>query len=501
MAMMEDRLRLGAETLKPDGAFFSSIDQNEYPKLRCLLEATFGRSNALGTIVWKNVTDNNPTNVAIEHEYVESFAKNRAVLESEWKSPYSDAKDLLVKVGRELVEMHGDTPALQHAYTEWLKQNKVFLGPLDRYKYVDVGGIFTGSQSVHNPGKEGYRYDIIHPKTKKPCKQPLMGYRFPEETYKKLHTDGRIIFGNDETKLIELKVYAHEYAAKLPSVIELDGRSGSNDLTNLFGEAQKFKNPKASALLQELVPYAAGKGDLVADFFLGSGTTVHALMRLNRKASLGLRWLGIEASHNFEHLVVPRIKKAAFSVEWLKGWPIDSDGPGASIRVQALEQYEDTLESLDTEINEGDSGELTFENPAFALRYRLDKTSRDIYCGVKHFTTPFGYQLKRAVGAGEAQSCEVDLVESLVYLLGMDVSRMYREALGVVILGSNRRGQSVAVFFRECAATDSEQWVKAKLAQHPADRVYTNNPAGLGFEGCDRLEAIEAVFATQFGRS
>jgi len=501
MAMMEDRLRLGAEILQLDGALFSSIDQNEYPKLRTLLEMTLGSGNALGTIVWKNVTDNNPTNVAVEHEYVESFAKNRAMLESEWKSPYSDAKDILVNLGHVLIEKHGDTPALQQAYKEWFKTNKVFLGPLDRYKYIDTGGVFTGSQSVHNPGKEGYRYDIIHPKTKKPCKQPLMGYRFPKDTYKRLHSDGRIIFGNDETKLIELKVYAHEYGAKLPSVIELDGRSGANDLANLFGEAQKFKNPKPPALLQELVPYAAGKGDLVADLFLGSGTTAHALMRLNQKAALGLRWLGIEANHYFETLVVPRIKKAAFSVDWLKGLPVGSDGPGAFIRVQALEQYDDTLENLDTGINQGDSGDLAFEDLAFALRYRLNKTSRALYCGVEHFSSPFGYQLKQAVGGGEAQLCDVDLVESLVYLLGMDVSRMYREPLGVVVLGSNRRGQSVAVFFRECAATDSDQWVKAKLALHPADRVYTNNPADLGFEGCDRLESIEAVFATQFGRS
>jgi len=501
MAMMEDRLRLGAKTMQPDGVLFSSIDQNEYPKLRTLLESTFGRSNALGTIVWKNVTDNNPTNVAVEHEYVECFANNRSVLESEWKSPYSDAKDLLVKVGRELLDKHGDTPVLENAYKDWFKQNKVFLGPLDRYKYIDIGGVFTGSQSVHNPGKEGYRYDIIHPKTKKPCKQPLMGYRFPEETYKKLHADGRIIFGDDETKLIELKVYAHEYEAKLPSVIELDGRSGTNDLTNLFGEAQRFKNPKASALLQELLPYAAGKGDLVADFFLGSGTTAHALMRLNRKAALGLRWLGIEASHNFEMLIVPRIKRAAFSTEWLKGKPTDFDGPGSFIRVQALEQYEDTLESLDAEFNEGNSGDLLFENAAFALRYRLDKVSRALYCGVERFSSPFGYQLKRAEGGGEAPSCEVDLVESLPYLLGMDVSRLYREPAGVVMLGRNRRSQSVAIFFRDCAANDSAQWVADKLAQHPADRVYTNDPASLSFEGCDRFEAIEAVFALQFGRS
>ena len=59
-----------------------------------------------------------------------------------------------------------------------LKGNKFQLGPLDRYKFIDKGGIYTGSQSVHNPGKDGYRYDVIHPLTSKPCKEPLMGYRF-----------------------------------------------------------------------------------------------------------------------------------------------------------------------------------------------------------------------------------------------------------------------------------------------------------------------------------
>lgn len=510
MAMMEDRLRLGAEIMRPDGAFFSSIDQNEYPKLRTLLETTFGRGNALGTIVWKNVTDNNPTNVAVEHEYVETFAKNRTLLESEWKSPYSDAKDLLVRLGQELVEKHGDTPALRKAYQEWLKTKKEFLGPLEGYKFIEKGGIYAGSRSVHNPGKEGYRYDVIHPKIGKPCKQPLMGYRFPEDTYKKLHADQRIIFGEDETKLIELKVYAHEYEAKLPSVIELDGRSGANDLTNLFGEAQKFKNPKASALLQELVPYAAGKGDLVADFFLGSGTTAHALMRLNKQVALGLRWLGVEASFNFEALVVPRVKKAAFSTEWLKGRPNGFDGPGTFVRLQSLEQYDDTLESLHAEISHGESGELLFQDAAFALEYRLDAESRSLYCGVGRFSTPFGYQLNRAEGGGEAQPHDVDLIESIPYLLGLDVDRLYREVQGVVLLGRNRRKQSVAVFFRDTTPSPSPggggedlsaEWVKTKQAEHPADRVYTNDPASLSFEGCDRFEAIEAIFALQFGRN
>lgn len=36
---------------------------------------------------------------------------------------------------------------------KWFKEHKSQLCPLDRYKYIDDGGVYTGSQSVHNPGK------------------------------------------------------------------------------------------------------------------------------------------------------------------------------------------------------------------------------------------------------------------------------------------------------------------------------------------------------------
>ncbi|MFO1372128.1 MAG: hypothetical protein U1F42_06940 [Candidatus Competibacteraceae bacterium] len=67
------------------------------------------------------------------------------------------------------------------------------------------------------------------------------------------------------------------------------------------------------------------------------------------------------------------------------------------------------------------------------------------------------------------------------------------------MLGHDRRGQTVAVFFRDCANPDSVPWLQAKLAAHPADRLLTNDPAILTFEGCDRFEAIETLFAGQFG--
>lgn len=199
-----------------------------------------------------------------------------------------------------------------------------------------------------------------------------------------------------------------------------------------------------------------------------------------------------------DSFTIPRIIKSATASNWSEGIARELDGTGLFIRIQTLEQYEDTLENLALPTDDAAEDDL-FDDAAFSLRYRLDRTSRRAYCDINHFTSPFGYQLKRVEGGGDAPLVQVDLVESLIYLLGLTVRRLLREPQGVVVTGSNPRGQSVGVFFRDCAAAGSAEWVAGQLAAHPTDRVYVNAVAELSFPGCDRLEAIETVFAGQFG--
>ena len=282
LSMMYPRLYLAKNLLSKDGAIFISIDDNEQANLRQMTNEIFGQENFLGCIVWKNATDNNPTNIAVEHEYLLVFARSKEYLESEWKSSLSDSKEKLIEIGKELINAHKDLKGLQAAYTVWFKQNKAFLGQLDRYKYIDFGGVYTGSQSVHNPGREGYRYDVIHPVTGKPCKQPLLGYRFPEDTMKQMLSEGKILFGEDETKIIEIKVYAEEFQDKLSSLIELDGRLGAYDLRGYFDDViNVFNNPKPVEFLKAIFSYVLKPNDIILDFFAGSGTTAHAILELN----------------------------------------------------------------------------------------------------------------------------------------------------------------------------------------------------------------------------
>lgn len=281
LSMMYQRLRVSKNLLSREGVVMISIDDAETANVLHLCYEIFGEENFVGTLIWKNATDNNPTNIAVEHESIHVFAKDRRSLESQWKSPVSDVKDVLKDVGDRLIEQHEDLEDLQAAYSSWFRENKSQLGALDRYKYIDKGGVYTGSQSVHNPGKEGYRYDIIHPVTGRPCKEPLMGYRFPKETMDRLLSEGRIIFGKDENKIVELKVYAQEFEDKLSSVFELDGRTGPYDLRGIFPEGKKvFSNPKPVLLMERLVSFSTGEGDICVDLFAGSATLAHAVMEL-----------------------------------------------------------------------------------------------------------------------------------------------------------------------------------------------------------------------------
>jgi adenine-specific DNA-methyltransferase len=281
LSMMYPRLFLARNLLREDGVIIVSIADHEVAALRFLLSEIFGEENFIGTIVWKNVTDNNPSRIVAEHEYLMFYSRNAASSPAEWKSQVVPARERILEVETDLLARYKGEE-LQEQYAKWFRENKPFLKPMEGYKFIDDNGVFAGSRSVHNPGREGYRFDVTHPKTGVVCKAPLMGYRFPRDTLDKLLETGRIIFGEDETKLIELKVYASEFKMKLSSVHELDGRSGANRLRSLFPEAARvFTNPKPVDLLAEMFSYVLSSDDLVIDFFAGSGTTAEAVWALN----------------------------------------------------------------------------------------------------------------------------------------------------------------------------------------------------------------------------
>lgn len=330
LCMMYPRLVLLKQFLSKDGAIFISIDDNELATLKLLMDEIFGRRNFVANIVWKNATDNNPTNIAPEHEYIACYCREKSELEQVWKASNLSAKSLLLDVEHQILsEAETDKQALEK-YREWLKENKPYIWPFQDYKFIDEHGIYTGIRGVHNPGKEGYRYPVLHPLTGKACKEPLMGYRFPEETMQQLIADDRIIFGEDESKIIELKVYVRDYKAKFSSVFDLDGRAGTNEIKALFPESKRaFNYPKSLGLIEQIISFASDSDSLIMDSFAGSGTTAHAVLKQNVEDGGNRKFILVEMDKQIaQDVTVERVRRVANGYKNAKGEPAEGLGGG-----------------------------------------------------------------------------------------------------------------------------------------------------------------------------
>ena len=311
LCMMWPRLLLLRELLAPHGVMFVSIDDNEVSSLKALMTEAFGEENWLGTIVWKNATDNNPTRIAVEHEYIHAFAKNKDETDAVWKAPHADLKEVMMAKGAELIATFNGDADLVAAYRAWHRSVKNQLGPLSGYELIDRNGIYAASRSVHNPGKQGYDWELFNPLTQSNVPKPLMGYRFPEETRDQLLAEDRIIFSEDPEQLIRLKTYLESYQEKMPGLIEIDGRRGANELRQLSSGLPplSFKNPKTYTLIEWLLSYVAKPDALVLDSFAGSGTTGHAVLAMNKADDGNRRFILVESEDYADTLTAERVRR------------------------------------------------------------------------------------------------------------------------------------------------------------------------------------------------
>lgn len=506
IALVQDRLHTAKLFLTDTGVFCITIDDYEAHRLRSLAEHSISEYELLGVAPIKN----NPagrtgtTGFSICHEYAYFYGipdkaqVDRLEHNAAQKARYKEKDDI--------------------GFFEWTNFRKH--GGMNTYKttrprqfypiYVKGESIRIPNMTwdnqarhyiIHEPASEGE--EILLPIDDKgneriwdfiveTAKQNIAHFKVRKDSQGEtaIYRKWRI---NDEGLLPQTWWDKKQYSA---------AEYGTNLLTKLFGSAHAFMFPKSLYAVVDCLKVSGLRNDqsgMALDFFAGSGTTGHAVIEMNRLDGGNRKFLLIEANQYIDRVTIPRIKKVSAAVEWSGGKADKLDGIGLFMRIQILEQYDDTLENLDTDIEK--QTELPFDDPAFTLRYRLDRATRHVFSSIEHFTSPFGYKLKRSEGGGEAKPRKVDLVESLIYLLGLNVDMLYREPQGVVITGHDRRKRSLAVFFRDCSVVDSAVWAEAKMVQHPASRVLTNDPASLTFSGCERFEAIESIFTTQFGRA
>lgn len=284
---------------------------------------------------------------------------------------------------------------------------------------------------------------------------------------------------------------------------------GTALLKKMFGKSV-FPYPKSIHAVADSI-YVAGArlhSAHILDFFAGSGTTAHAVMNLNREDGGSRKYIMVEMGEHFETVLLPRIKKVAYSHDWKDGKPVSREGQSQFFKYIKLESHEDALDSLEVKPLEG-VGSLFEDHPElaedYALRYQLNNETSNsaTLCG-GDFTRPCGYTLS-VVRDGARRDVSVDLPETFNYLIGLRVHARRVIENVVAITGIDADETRCLILWRDIASTDNDAlnaWFKAYgepvRQEFNASLVYVNGDNELGRlappNGAWTTSALELVF-------
>ncbi|MCP9471887.1 MAG: site-specific DNA-methyltransferase [Nitrospira sp.] len=312
--MMYPRLYLARNLLRQDGVIFISIDDKELHNLRRLCDEVFGEENFVAVLVWDRNRKNDAKYFSVGHEYMVVYFKNETFL-FEQEVIFRGEKEGVAEVKREFERLRAATNSDWNAVREGLLEfySKILPDdprrPLTRFTKVDEQGPYRDDGNINWPGGDGPRYEVLHPKSKRPCKLPTSGWRYstPERFWEEVKK-GRIVFGPDETTVPRVRTNLFENSDQvMVSVHYSYAQTSANQFNALFDGKRIFDNPKPTDDLKRLVAYVTSPDDIILDFFAGSGTTGHAVLDLNKQDGGTRKFILVQLPEPTEHKDYPTI--------------------------------------------------------------------------------------------------------------------------------------------------------------------------------------------------
>jgi len=303
ITMLENRIRLGKELLNKKGSIFVRCDYSGNMYVRLLMNEIFGKENFRNEIVVnrvKKVTPEQAVKFTVDYDNLYLYSKSedfcfvdmpkkKVIRKSEWHSASAQGRH----------------------------EPRIFFG-IELYPPRKNRGWFTQKKIDTLISKKELR--LV-------CRD--CGY---------IHMEGNL-----ESKYcpkcgaFNWKV---EYLMKPKDYYYI-----GNNWTDISGYTYKwgFPTENSEPLLKRVISSTSNEGDLVLDFFLGSGTTTAVAHKLKRK------WIGVEMGEHFYTVILPRMKKVLFYDK--TGISRDKDvkekynknSAGGFFKYHILEQYEDAL--------------------------------------------------------------------------------------------------------------------------------------------------------------
>jgi len=284
--LLENRLQLAKHWLNKKGSIFIRCDYNGNWIVRCLLDEIFGKENFRNELSLRKVNYQG-TNVP---------------------ERFNPAYDLLYFYGN----------------GERIKFNQVFKERGREVKWVNA----------ISP-KENKDANIIEINGRKFIAPKNNHWRFSQDKFNQLNSENRI-------RIYEEYEYIDIFGNKqkgIPQYLESEMTPLDTNWTDISGYSfgWGFSTENSEPLLKRVIESTSNEGDLIMDFFLGSGTTIAVAHKLGRK------WIGVEMGEHFYTVALPRMKKVLFYEKSGISKEVKEYKGGGFFKYYELEQYEEAL--------------------------------------------------------------------------------------------------------------------------------------------------------------
>ncbi|MDY4126813.1 MAG: site-specific DNA-methyltransferase [Lachnospiraceae bacterium] len=263
--MFYSRIKVCKGLLADNGAIFISIDDHEQTNAKKICDEIFGEKNFVACVVWQRTYA--PISLkkyfSESHEYCLVYAKNL----DEFKMNLLPRSE---------------------------KQNKDYKNPDN-----DPRGPWKVGNLTVGPAVEKQVYTIVGPTGKE--FNPPSGYcwRFTKEKFEQMRADNRIWFGADGSNSPVPKLFLTEVQDGVTPMTLWTfedaghGQEATRELRDLMGAAV-FTSPKPVRYLERFFRIGLNKDDIILDFFSGSATTAHTIMKLNAEDSGSRKYILVQ---------------------------------------------------------------------------------------------------------------------------------------------------------------------------------------------------------------
>jgi adenine-specific DNA-methyltransferase len=273
LSMMYPRLFLARQLLREDGVIMVSIDDKEVFDLRLLLNEILGEENFVDTIIWKKRYGGGAKEkyLVSVHEYIVFYAKNKEAL-----------SNIFIPLDPESIERY--------------------------YKYKDDKYPIRGPYRTHPleaTKSMGERKNLVFPIPAPDGTEvwPKRQWLWSKDRALKARSNNDLEFikGNEgwtvHSKQYQKDKNGVERQSKAFSIIDdVYTQHGTNEIIDLFGDAQIFAFPKPTGLIKPILQIATepDSEDIILDFFAGSCTTAQAVLELNREDGGDRRFIMVQ---------------------------------------------------------------------------------------------------------------------------------------------------------------------------------------------------------------